>query len=100
MPVACDDADGDLALALAQRVAAWLKMSAESADDPGELWIVGPDLDRARQAPAPRHDGVVCTLLLRTHSVVGDFGIASEGWGLRWHFVSPVSSLFARTANS
>src|SRR5436190_23961711 len=74
-------------------------MRAEIADDLGELRIVDPDFHRAWQAPARRDDGVVGILLFRGHLVVGDFGIASEGRGLRCHFFLAFPRCFALTAH-
>src|ERR1700724_4175097 len=87
MPVACDDTDRDLPLA--QRVATGLKMNAEGADDLCELWILDPDLDRARQAPARLDDGVIGILLFGCHLVVLYLGVASEGRGFRCHCLLP-----------
>ncbi len=78
MPVAGDDAHGDLALALAQRIAAGLEMRAERAGDLRERRIVDPDLGRAGQTAARLDQRVVAGLLLRGHLIVGDFGIAAE----------------------
>src|SRR5215468_8048122 len=94
MPVARDDTDRDLPLALGQRVATGLKMNAESADDLCELWIMNPNLNWARQAPARLNDGVIGILLFSGHLVVGYLGVASEGRVFRCHFFPPVSSLF------
>src|SRR6266567_8515254 len=97
MPAAGDDADGDLALALAQGVVAWLKMRAVRAGDFRELRIMHPDLGRARQAAAGLDHRLVALLLFRSHPVVGDFGVAAEGRGLG-HQPSSFSVVFAHAS--
>ena len=83
MPVAGDDADRDLTLALGQGIAARLEMRSEWAGDFREFRIVHPDLGRARQAAAGLDHRLVAFLLLWSHFFEGDFGVAAEGRGFR-----------------
>src|SRR5205085_6213802 len=88
MPFAVGDDDGDLALALGERVPAGVEMRSERADRFRQLGVVHPDLPRPAQWAARLDQLVVARLLLRRHPVVRDLGIAAEGWRLG-HFGSP-----------
>src|SRR4030095_6735259 len=78
MPLAVDDDDGDLALALAERIAG-SEMRSEGAHHLRQLRVVHPDLVGAGQTAARLDQRAVGVLLLRAHLVVGNLGIASEG---------------------
>src|SRR5262249_60707350 len=49
VPLAVDDDDGDLALALAERIAAGVEMPAERSDRLRQLWVLDPDFARPAQ---------------------------------------------------
>src|SRR3984893_17420704 len=78
MPFAVDDADGDLALALRERVPAGVKMRAEQSCCLRQLGVVYPDLARPAHLAAGLDQRSITSLLLRRHLVIGDLGIAAK----------------------
>src|SRR5713101_3878130 len=84
MPFAVDDAHGDLALALAERVAR-AEMRTKLPHHLGQLGVVHIDLVRAGQPAARLDQRAIALLLLRRHLVVRDLGIAAKG-GRVGHF--------------
>src|SRR6266478_778791 len=80
MPFAVDDADGDLALALRERVPAGVKMCAERSCSLRQLGIVHPDLARPAHLAAGLDQRAIAVLLLRRHLVVRNLGIAAKSW--------------------
>src|SRR5271169_5678775 len=81
MPSAGDDDDGNLALALAERIAG-AKMRAKRAGDRRQLRVVHPDLGWPGQAAAALDQPAISLLLLRRHPIVRDLGVTAEGRGL------------------
>src|SRR4029077_20410602 len=79
MPLAVDDDDRDLALALAQRVTAGVEMRAERRRRLYQLRVVDPDLAWTAGRAADLHQKPIALLLLRRHLVIGDLGVAAEG---------------------
>ena len=79
MPFAVDDDDGDLALALGERVAAGVEMGPERSRGLYQLGVMHPDLAR----PAGRTTGLeqkaIAFLLLLRHLVIRNLGVAAEG---------------------
>src|SRR5215471_856572 len=88
MPLAVDHDDRDFAFALAQGVAS-AKIRADRAHDLRQLWVVDPDLVRARQPAARLDQRAIGVLLLRRHPLVRGLGIAAEG-RLLGHPASPL----------
>src|SRR2546425_7584826 len=91
MKLAADDADGDLALALAERVAG-AEMRPERPHHLRQLGVVHIDLVRAGQPAARLDQRAIAFLLLRRHLIIGNLGIASES-GCLGHWLSPVLKL-------
>ena len=87
MKLAGDDADGDLALALAERIAG-AEMRPERPHHLRQLGVVHIDLVRAGQPPARLDQRAIAFLLLGRHLIIGNLGIASERGGLG-HGLSP-----------
>src|SRR4029450_13687475 len=83
-----DDADGDLTLPLAQRVAG-AEVRPERPHHVGQLPVVDIDLIRAGQPAAGLHQPLIRVLLLGSHLVVRDLGVASER-RRRGHWLSPL----------
>src|SRR5215472_14522166 len=77
MPFAVDDDDGDLALALAERIAG-AEIGAQRPHHLHQLGIVDIDLVRAGKAPPRLDQRAVALLLFRRHPVIGDLGIAAK----------------------
>src|SRR5712671_5583568 len=109
MPFAIDDDDRDLALALAERIAAGVEMGAERRRRLYQLWVVHPDLAWTAGRAADLHQKAITLLLLRGHLVIGDLGVAAEGGrlghlgvpsrgGLRAHPATAATALSTRSA--
>src|SRR5580698_8024221 len=88
MKLAGDDADGDLALTLGERVMTGMEVGAERPRDLRQLRIVHPDFARPGQPATALDHGAIALLLRRRHSLVGDLGITTKGWRIR-HFWFP-----------
>src|SRR5437773_2081560 len=78
MPLAVDDDDGDLALALAERIAAGVEMRAERRRRLYQLRVVHPDLARPAGGAADLHQKTIALLLFRRHLVIRDLGVTAE----------------------
>jgi hypothetical protein len=87
MPFAVDDDDGDLALALAQRIAG-AEMRAERPHHLRQLGIVHPDPARPGHLAAGLDQRAIAFLLLRRHPVIGKLGIAAKGRGVGHRAIS------------
>src|SRR3984893_13975169 len=85
MPFAVDDDDGNLALALGERVAAGMEMRTERRRRLHQFGIMHPDLARPAGGPPHLDQKAIALLLLRRHLVIGDLGIAAKSRRLR-HF--------------
>ena len=81
MKRAADDADRDLALALAERIAG-AEMRPERPHHLRQLGVVHIDLVRAGQPTARLNQRAIGILLLRGHLLIGNLGITSERGGL------------------
>ena len=81
MPLAVDDDDGDLALALAQRIAS-AEIGTQRPHHLGQLGVVHPDPVRPAQLAARFDQRSVALLLFRRHPVGGNLGIAAKGRGV------------------
>src|SRR5271156_2926019 len=97
VPLAENDADGDLPLALGERVIRWMKMVRQRRHRRGEVRIVDPDLRRPLElAPLCLCEDPIALLLLGSHLVIWSLGVPPEGglglvgvrgeWG---HEISP-----------
>src|SRR5215471_18802646 len=91
MKLAANDADSDLALALAERIAG-AEMRPERPHHLRQLGVVHIDLVRAGQPTACLDQRAIAFLLLRRHFIIGNLGIASER-GCLGHWRSPVLKL-------
>jgi len=80
MPFAVDDDNGDLALALAERVMAGVEMGAERPRGFRQFGVVHPDLARPADSAAGLDQRAVALLLFRRHPVIGDLGVTAKGW--------------------
>src|SRR5580658_5199718 len=83
MKLAGDDADGDLALALGERVMAGMEMGAERPRDLRQLRIMHPDFARPGEPATALDHGAITLLLCWCHLLVGNLGITTEGWCVR-----------------
>src|SRR5262249_59616516 len=77
MKLAANDADSDLALALAERIAG-AEMRPERPHHLRQLGVVHIDLVRARQPTARLNQRAIAFLLLGRHLLIGNLGIASK----------------------
>jgi hypothetical protein len=87
MPLAVDDNDDDLALALGERIAG-AEISAQRPHHLRQLRAVHPNLVRPAEGTAGLDQRAITLLLLRRHLVIGNFGIAAKGWRIG-HFGFP-----------
>src|SRR5205814_9390692 len=78
MPSAVDYDDGDLALALGERVAAGGEIGAQRSRGLYQLGVMHPDLARPAGRATGLDEQAIARLLLRCHFVIRDLGVASE----------------------
>ena len=93
MPVAVDDADGDLALAFGEGVLARVEVGAERPDGLGQLGVMDPDLGWTGERAPGFDQGAVALLLLGGHLLVGDLDVAAKGWRVGHDDFLPGASL-------
>ena len=79
MPLAVDNANGNLALPFGQRVMAGMEMGSERRRGLRQFGVVHPDLARPANLTTDLLHKAIAFLLLGGHLLIGDLGVAAKG---------------------